>query len=137
MPVFNDANQLYDTFGALFTQLANDPKVAQVIAKSGLIIRFKYSEPDSEITIDATKEPIEVFYGPCSLKPMVDMSMSADTAHQFWLGKLNLVSALTRGNIVAKGPIPSIMKLLPIISPAFKIYPEVLKAKGFQSNIKS
>jgi hypothetical protein len=137
MPVFKDANQLYDTFGALFTQLTNNPKVGPLIAKSGLIVRFKYSEPDSEITIDATKEPIEVFYGTCALKPIVDMSMSADTAHQFWLGKLNLVSALTRGTIVAKGPIPSIMKLLPIISPAFKIYPEVLKAKGFQSNIQS
>ena len=137
MPVFKDANQLYDTFSELFNQLANHPKVGPVIAKSGLIVHFKYSEPDGEITIDATKEPVTFTCGASNLKPTVDMTMSADTAHQFWMGKVNLISALTRGTIVAKGPIPSIMKLLPIISPAFKIYPEVLKAKGFQSNIKS
>jgi len=134
MPVFKDADQLYDCFGSLFKQLGDDPKVGPVIAKSRLIIRFNYTNPNCEITIDATKEPIQFHFGACELKPSVDMSMEADTAHQFWLGKVNLVSALTRGTIVAKGSIPAIMKLLPIISPAFKIYPEVLKEKGLESN---
>ncbi len=137
MPVFKDADQLYDCFGALFKQLADDPKVGPVIAKSGLVIRFNYANPECGITIDATKEPIEFHFGDCGLKPSVDMSMQADVAHQFWLGKVNLVSALTRGTIVAKGSIPSIMKLLPIISPAFKIYPEVLKQKGLEAIIAS
>jgi hypothetical protein len=135
MPIYEDANQLYDCFGALFKKLTDDPKVGSVIAKSGLIIRFNYSDPDCEITIDATREPIEIFFGACDLKPIVDMSMNADVAHTFWLGKLNLVSALTRGVIVTKGSIPAIMKLLPIISPAFKIYPEVLKEKGLEATI--
>jgi hypothetical protein len=60
------------------------------------------------------------------------MSMTADTAHQFWLGKVNLVAALTRGTMVAKGPVPAIMKLLPVITPAFKLYPGILKDKGFE-----
>jgi len=135
MPVFKDDAQLYDCFGTLFKQLADNPKVGPIIAKSGLIIRFNYSNPDCGITIDATKEPIEIFFGNCDRKPSVDMSMQADVAHQFWLGKVNLVSALTRGTIVAKGSIPAIMKLLPIISPAFKIYPEVLKEKGLETLI--
>ena len=137
MPVFKDAAQLYDCFGALFKQLTDDPKVGPVIAKSRLIIRFNYSDPDCGITINAAKEPIEFFFGACDLKPSVDMSMQADVAHQFWMGKVNLVSALTRGTIVAKGSIPAIMKLLPIISPAFKIYPEVLKEKGLETIISS
>ena len=58
--------------------------------------------------------------------------MKAETAHQFWLGKVNLVAALTRGTIVAKGPVPAIMKLLPVITPAYKIYPQVLKEKGLE-----
>jgi hypothetical protein len=137
MPVFKDAEQLYDCFGALFEQLVNDPKVGPVIVKSGLTIRFNYTNPDSGITIDASQEPIAFFFGDCDRKPSVDMSMQADVAHQFWLGKINLVSALTRGTIVAKGSIPAIMKLLPIISPAFKIYPQVLKEKGLEATIAS
>ena len=130
MPVFKDAEQLYDVLGALFTRLKDDPQVGPSVAKSGLVIRFKYTEPDSEVTIDASKTPVELCFGPCGRTPTVDMSMKADIAHQFWLGKVNLVSALTRGTMVAKGPIPAVMKLLPVITPAYKMYPEILKAKG-------
>ena len=132
MPVFKDAAQLYDVLGALFTRLKDDPVMGPAVLKSGLVIRFKYSEPESEITIDASKAPVELFFGPCDRKPTVDMSMKADTAHQFWLEKVNLVAALTRGTIVAKGPVASIMKLLPIIKPAYKIYPAILKEKGLE-----
>ena len=132
MPVFKDAAQLYDVLGALFVRLKDDPVMGPAVLKSGLVIRFKYSEPESEITIDASKAPVELCFGPCDRKPTVDMSMKADTAHQFWLGKVNLVAALTRGTIVAKGPVPAIMKLLPVITPAYKIYPAVVKEKGLE-----
>ncbi len=132
MAVFQDTAQLYDVLGALFTRLKDDPKIGPAVARSGLVIRFKYTEPDSEITIDASKDPVQLHLGPCEAKPIVDMSMKADVAHQFWLGKVNLVAALTRGTMVAKGPIPAIMKLLPIITPAYKMYPEILKEKGLE-----
>lgn len=130
MPAYKDAADLYDVLGALFTRLKDDPAIGPAVAKSGLVIRFKYTDPDSEITIDASKNPVELCLGRCDRKPTVDMSMKSETAHQFWLGKVNLVAALTRGAIVAKGPIPAIMKLLPVITPAYKIYPEILKEKG-------
>lgn len=133
MPAFKDAAQVYDVLGDLFTALKDDPKIGPAVAKSGLVIRFKYSDPESEITIDASANPPVVLLGPCDRPPTVDMSMQADTAHQFWLGKVNLVAALTRGTIRAKGPIPAIMKLLPIITPAYKMYPEILKAKGLEA----
>jgi hypothetical protein len=132
MPVFKDAEQLYDVLGGLITRLKDDPVIGPAVLKSGLIIRFKYSEPESEITIDASKAPAEILFGPCDRTPVVDMSMKADTAHQFWLGKVNLVAALTRGTMVAKGPVPAIMKLLPVISPAYKLYPVILKEKGLE-----
>ena len=130
MPAYKDADQLYDVLGALFTRLKDDPQIGPAVAKSGLVIRFKYTDPDSEITIDASKSPVELCLGPCGRTPTVDMSMKAETAHLFWLGKVNLVAALTRGTIVAKGPIPAIMKLLPVITPAYKIYPQILQEKG-------
>ncbi len=86
-------------------------------------------------TPDGSHDPIELFCGLCDRVPTVDMSMSSDTAHQFWLGKVNLVAALTRGTMTAKGPIPAIMKLLPAITPAYKRYPEILREKGLESLI--
>jgi len=136
MTVFEDSAQLYDCFGSLFQELAENPKISQTLAKSGLIVRFNYTNPDCSITIDTTKEPINFYYRECDLVPNIDMSMEADVAHRFWLGKVNLVSALTRGTVAIKGSIPTIMKLLPIISPAYKLYPEVLKKKGLDSLIE-
>ena len=65
------------------------------------------------------------------LKPDVEMTMKADTAHKFWKGKVNLVTALARREITAKGPIPKILKLLPIIKPAYALYPPYLNDISF------
>lgn len=58
------------------------------------------------------------------------MTMKADIAHQFWLGKVNLVAALAKGQMKAVGPIQSIIKLIPVIKPAFELYPQYLKEIG-------
>ena len=44
----------------------------------------------------------------------------------------NLVIALARREMVAKGPIPKILKLLPVIKPAYELYPKYLSEKGLQ-----
>jgi hypothetical protein len=61
--------------------------------------------------------------------------MKADVAHEFWLGNVNLMVALTRKQIVAKGPIPKIMKLLPVIKPAYAKYQALLKDRGLEDMI--
>jgi hypothetical protein len=135
MAVFADAAQLYECVGAILTWLRDDPHAGAGLLKSGLIVRFKYTEPEAEITIDGSHEPIEILCGPCDRQPTVDMAMTGDVAHTFWLGKLNLVAALTRGTVRAKGPIPAVMKLLPLVSGAFKQYPQILREKGYEALI--
>ena len=58
------------------------------------------------------------------------MTMDADFAHKFWHGKANLVSALTRRLVMAKGNVPKTLKLLPVLKPAYRLYPQYLKDKG-------
>ena len=88
-------------------------------------------------TINAKGKPtqpgafVDVIHGECDLKPDVVMTMKADVAHAFWHGKVNLMAALSKKDIVAKGPIPKILKLLPAINPLYKIYPQLLKEKGY------
>jgi len=57
------------------------------------------------------------------------MSMDADFAHKFWHGKVNLVTALTRRQVKAKGNVPKTLKLLPILKPAYDLYPDFLRDK--------
>jgi hypothetical protein len=67
------------------------------------------------------------------LKPDVVMTMKADVSHAFWHGKVNLVAALAKRDIVASGPIPKILKLLPAIAPLYQMYPALLREKGLGS----
>jgi hypothetical protein len=139
MPVFKDQAEMQTTLTALFTALRDHPEIGPRVQASGLVVRFSYTNPDGFVVIDCRQKPVGVRWDKVPdltpeerTKTYVEMSMDADTAHYFWLGKVNLVAAITRGIIKVKGPIPSIMRLLPIIKPAFEIYPRVLQADALQ-----
>lgn len=137
MSVFQNSEQIYETVGELMDRAKKDPEVGPKIAKSRIIIQFRYTDPDAMTTVNALDTPvqegafIDVIHGQCDLNPHVVMSMKADTAHRFWLGKVNLVSALAKGEIEAVGPIPKILKLLPAVKPLYRMYPNLLREKGY------
>ena len=62
--------------------------------------------PDSQVTVKALEadEP-QVEFGVTKLQPEVVLAHGADTAHRFWLGKVNVTVALARGQISARGPV--------------------------------
>lgn len=139
MPTFRDTQQFYACVGELMERAKRDPRIGPKIAKSGIIIQFRYQQPEAITTIDARGKPtqagafVDVVNGPCALKPDVVMTMKADVSHAFWHGKVNLVAALARRDIIASGPIPKILKLLPAIEPLYQMYPALLREKGLGS----
>jgi hypothetical protein len=139
MTVFREADQFYDCVGALMDLAKTNPTIGPQIAKSKLVVQFIYQEPDAITTVDARSKPtqpgafVDVHHGDCPLKPDIQMSMRADLAHKFWQGKLNLLSALSKRDIIVTGPFPKILKLLPAVEPLYKIYPELLKEKGYDN----
>lgn len=141
MPYFKDTQEFYACVGELMDRAKRDPNVGGKIAKSGIIIQFRYTDPDASTTINARDKPtqsgayVDVIHGATDLKPDVSMSMKADVSHEFWHGKVNLVAALSKKQIVAEGPIPKILKLLPAVQPLYKVYPALLKEKGFGDKV--
>lgn len=139
MAVFKDSKQFYECVGELMNRAAKDPNVGPKIGKSGSIIQFKYSEPEAMTTINARDKAtqpgcfIDVFHGPSNLAPDIVMSMKADVSHLFWQGKVNLIEAIGKKQmVIEKGALPKILKLLPAITPLFKLYPVLLKEKGIK-----
>jgi hypothetical protein len=136
MPVFKDYDELYTCLGKLYDASKSDPRIAPKIRDSHLVIQFRYEEPHAVVTINAASPPtqpgafFDVLWGEIGSKPDVEMSMKADVAHQFWHGKVNLMAALTRRQIIAKGPIPKILKLLPAVEPMYEMYPRLLREMG-------
>lgn len=136
MAYFKDEAEMQQLLGALYDRVKTDARIAPRICEGKIVIQFRYDEPYGIATIDAKNPPkqqgayCDVFWGEVDLKPDIEMTMKADVAHQFWHGKVNLMAALTRRQIVAKGPIPKILKLLPAVEPVYDMYPKLLREIG-------
>jgi putative sterol carrier protein len=130
---FKDAQAVYDTIGKLFAELAKDEELAPKFRKANTILQYDYRDPDSKITLRLQEDqPGDVDFGETEMEPEVVMSMEADTAHRFWLGKVNVTVALARGQIKAKGPVAKILKLVPLTKPVFPRYKAQLEADGHE-----
>jgi len=135
MPYFDNIQTLYDCLQELFDKLSDDPVIKEKALASKLTVCFKYRDPEGQLWIDCTGEEIALLPGAQDLTADATLTMDADVAHKFWLGKLNLIKSLTSGEIESEGSVPRMLKLLPVIKPAFKIYPEILESKGLGSII--
>ena len=131
MGYFKDADEVYETIGKLFVEIANDDELAPKFRKANTIVRYEYSDPDSVITVRLQEgKPGDVDFGESDMEPEVTMSMDADTAHKFWLGEVNVTVALARGQIKANGPVAKILKLVPLTKPIFPRYKALLEEQG-------
>lgn len=128
MPVFKNSDELRRVLGGFFKQLTSDPQIGAKLKESKLIIKFNYKNPELAITANCSLPDIALSFNDPETKPEVEMFMDADMAHKFWLGEVNLVMAVARRQMVVKGPIPRVLKLLPVIKPAYAMYREYIKA---------
>jgi putative sterol carrier protein len=128
VPVFKDDQEVYQYIGRLFTELADDDELGPKFRKADTIVQYQYKNPDSQITVKMKDgQEGQVDFGPTDMQPEIVMIMDADTAHKFWLGKVNVTMALARGQMKAKGPVAKILKLVPLVKPVFPRYQKMLE----------
>jgi putative sterol carrier protein len=138
LPYFKDADEVYAFIGKLFQDLAVDDELAPKFQKADTVVQYRYREPESVITVSLREEDGgRVDLGDTDLEPEVIMSMEADTAHRFWLGKVNVTVALARGQMKAKGPVAKILKLVPLTKPVFPRYRAILEESGRQDLLEA
>ncbi len=125
MPAFRDTEQLEDVIATLFRTLLEDPEIREKFAAAGVGVQFVLTEPDGVITVTpegvttGRKQPVDV-----------SMTMKADVAHAFWMGEITLPRALARGDMTADGPVTKVLGLLPLLKPAYRLYPKLARSKG-------
>ncbi|MBX8685914.1 sterol carrier protein [Mycobacterium vulneris] len=134
MAVFTDENEVYTYLGGIFQRAMEQNALADKLAKSGVILRIHYTDPNAKITVDMPNKVVET--GPdSSATPNVELFMTADTGNRFWLGKVNLTMAMARGTVRAKGPVPKLIKLIPQAKNLFPEYRSMLDAANRQDLI--
>jgi putative sterol carrier protein len=136
LAVFKDDQEVYQYIGKLFQELADDDELGPRFRRADTIVQYQYSNPDSQITVKMKDgQDGQVDLGSTDLQPEIVMTMEADTAHKFWLGKVNVTMALARGQMKAKGPVAKILKLVPLTKPIFPRYRKMLEESGRQDLI--
>ena len=124
MSIFETADELYACIGGLFEQLKSQAQVQKELASLNLTVRFNHTEPTSSITLIAHKGENTIHYGECEEKSDVELAMTGDIAHHFWMGEINVMSAITKRQIVPTGSLSKIMALTPLIKAGIQIYPQ-------------
>ena len=131
MAYFADAGEVYEYIGGVFETLIADPDLAERLRRIETVVQYRMRDPESTITVAVPLDDRgRVDCGDTDLVPDLVMEMPADVAHRFWLGRVNVTVALARGQIVARGPVPKILKLIPLMKPTYPRYRARLEAAG-------
>jgi putative sterol carrier protein len=138
LPVFKDDQEVYQYIGKLFVDLTEDPELSPKFRRADTIVQYRYSNPDSQITVKMKEgQEGQVDFGESAMEPEIVMTMEADTAHRFWLGKVNVTMALAKGQMKAKGPVAKILKLVPLVKPVFPRYQKMLEEGNREDLLKA
>lgn len=127
MGIFQSTEKMYEILGDLWRSLLEDKELSKRFKDANIVIKFTISDPSGEIWLLPQGE---VVCGKMDNRPDVEMFLSGDDCHKFWMQELKLPLALATRKIKAKGPINKILKLLPMLKPAYERYPEIAKGYG-------
>lgn len=132
MSTFKDAEEVYDCLGKMFEIAVHDPQFVEATKGGDLVVRLTMTDPASTILIDFPGQKVTCGTAADGAPFTVELSMSADNSHKFWLGKLNLTLAMATKKAKMTGSRSKALKLLPLTKPLFATYEQLLQEAGRQ-----
>jgi putative sterol carrier protein len=132
MSTFKSVDEVYDYIGKMFETAVTDPTFIEATKDSELVIRLTQTDPAAVILIDFPGQKVTCGDAALGAPATVDLRMSSDDSHKFWLGKLNFTLALAQRKVKMEGSRTKALKLLPLTKPLFATYEELLRAAGRQ-----
>lgn len=130
MQVFQTADEMYGVFGKLFEGVMSREDVAAGLEASELLMHFRYRAPEGSLTLDCRARPVAWRFGQPCPDADVEFTLSGDTAHRFFLGRVNLPRSFALREIVFRGSAVKALKLMPVLKPVYPMYREMLEAMG-------
>ncbi|MCZ7528785.1 MAG: sterol carrier protein [Acidimicrobiia bacterium] len=130
MGAFSDSHDVYSTLGDFFEALLGDPVLGPKMQTLRSVLHVRYTNPPADLTLDLTRDPPVVVRGSVPERFDAWMEMEADVGNRFWLGRLNVAAAMARGQIKARGGVARLMRMVPMMKPAFGLYEGLLRERG-------
>lgn len=135
MGVYSNADDLYKYMGQIFSLAFETEGLGEKLNSTGVALKLNYTDPDSVMAVDFGRGVVECG-DDIKMDVDVDLFMTADTAHHFWLGKVNVPMAMAKGQIKAKGSVAKVLKLAPMMSPMHSKYEGILRDAGLEDMIE-
>jgi putative sterol carrier protein len=132
MSTFKDAEEVYECLGKMFEIAVHEPQFVEATKGGDLVVRLTMTDPASTILIDFPGQKVSCGSAADGAPSTVELSMTADNSHKFWLGKLNLTLAMAQKKAKMTGSRTKALKLLPLTKPLFATYEQLLKEAGRQ-----
>lgn len=131
MRPFQTKEEFVAVLSALWARIVAVPEVAEPLFKTGLVARFRFSDYEADLYLDASGDRLTFYWDPEGRPaPDVEMILSSETGHRFWMRDLNVPLAIASRKVIAKGSVQKALKLLPALKPAFSLYPVILREMG-------
>jgi len=131
MTVFKSAEEANGYIGKMFENVVTTPDFVTATKDTGLVLRLNYADPDTTILVDFPAQQVQYGAAAAAAKnATVDLYMTCDDAHKFWLGKLNFPVAMARKKLRMEGSTAKALKLLPLTKPLFAAYETMLTDDG-------
>jgi len=128
LPVFETADQLYACIGGLFVQMQHDLQTQEQLSELKLSVQFTFLAPEATISVITGNGEQQVKCDAQIENPDVELAMSGDVAHHFWMGEVNVMDAITKRLIIPVGSLAKIMTLVPLIKATIRLYPQHYQA---------
>jgi putative sterol carrier protein len=133
---FKNADEVYEYMGRMFEKTVKDPEFVEATRGGDLVVGLHYTDPDATILIDFPGQSVSFGADAASGSPIVELRMSADDGHKFWLGKLNMTLAMAQRKVKMEGSAAKALKLLPLTKPMFASYETLLRDAGRDDLLK-
>jgi putative sterol carrier protein len=133
MPYFADEHAVHEHLGGLFRDALDDDKARNRLTKVDTIVQLQLDAPRTTITVKLLPgQAGQVDLGVATLRPECALVMSADTAHRFFLGRVNPTTAFSSGEIKTRGPVVKLLRLVPLVGQLAGRYEERLREAGLE-----
>jgi putative sterol carrier protein len=129
--VYATSDDVYKYLGRIFEMAFEDPELAAKLYETKTTMTLHYKNPDSTIFIDWGNGKVQ-FGDDATAEPDVHLYMESDTAHRFWLGKVNVPVAMAKGQIKTRGAVAKVLKIAPMMKPLFSKYEGILRDNGLE-----
>jgi hypothetical protein len=131
---YKSAEDLYKYMGQIFELAFQTDGLKEKLNATGVTLTLNLADPASTIAVDFGNGIVQ-FGSDITMETSVNLEMSADNAHKFWLGKLNVPLAIAKRDIKVHGSVQKVLKLAPLMQPLHEKYQQILKDAGLEEMI--